>query len=67
MNRTTGIVLAVVGLVVLLLGLYPSHLLGRFNGVGGLGGGHTVPDLSVVIGAVALVTGIYSLLRQRPA
>ena len=67
MNRPTGIILAVGGLVVLLLGLYPSHLLGRFNGVGALGGGHTLPDLSVVVGAVALVMGIYGLLRRSPA
>jgi hypothetical protein len=67
MNRLTGVILAILGLVLLVAGLYPSGLLGRLNGVGGFGGGNNTADILVIVGAVALVIGIFSLLRRQQA
>ena len=66
MNRITASILAVIGLVVMVLGLYPSGLLGRLNGVGSFGG-HTTADVMVVVGVVVLAAGIYSVIRRPPA
>ena len=67
MNRLTGVILAILGLVLLVAGLYPSNMFGRLHGVGGFGSGHNTGDILVIVGAVALVIGIFSLLRRQQA
>jgi hypothetical protein len=67
MNRLTGVILVILGLVLLVGGLYPSNMFGRLNGVGALGGGNNTADILVIVGAVALVIGIFSLLRRQQA
>ena len=65
MNRGIGVVLVLVGIVVTLLGLYPSGLFGKFHGVGGFSSGHNAADVAVVVGVVLLVAGVYSLVRRQ--
>ena len=67
MNRLTGVILVILGLVLLVGGLYPSRLLGRLHGVDSFGGGHNTGDILVIVAAVALVIGIFSLLRRQQA
>lgn len=66
MSRAVAAILAVVGLIVLAVGLYPSGLLGRLNGVGGFSD-HKSADVVVVLGAILLVVGIYSMIRRPSA
>ena len=40
MYRLTGVILAILGVVLVVGGLYPSGLLGRLHGVGGFNSGH---------------------------
>jgi hypothetical protein len=67
MNRLTGIILAILGLVLLVGGLYPSGLLGRLHGVGSFSGGHRTADILVFVGAVAVVVGLTLRVPSRPS
>jgi hypothetical protein len=58
MNRTTGIILAVLGLI----GIVLTFVV--FNGLGGIGAGHNKADASFVLGVILLVVGIYAMLRK---
>jgi hypothetical protein len=58
MNRTTGIVLAVLGLIGIVLAFVV------FNGLGGLGGGHNKADASFAVGVILLVVGIFAMMRK---
>jgi len=70
MHRLTGVILAILGVVLLVGGLYPSGLLlgrlGRLNGVGKFGG-HGTGDILVFVGAVALVVGMTLRVPSRPS
>jgi protein-S-isoprenylcysteine O-methyltransferase Ste14 len=57
MNRTVGIVLAVLGLI----GIVLAFLV--FNGLGGLGAGHNKADASLALGVILLVVGMLLLVR----
>ena len=65
MNRGTGIVLAVVGLIVLLLGVIPTGLFGKLNGIGI--GGHNTADVVAVVGLIVLVIGVLGMMRRQSA
>ena len=67
MNRLTGVILVILGLVLLVGGLYPSGLLGRLHGVGGFSSGHRTADVLVFVGAVALVVGMTLRVPSRPS
>jgi hypothetical protein len=73
MHRLTGVILAILGVVLLVGGLYPSGLLlgrlgrlGRLNGVGNFGG-HGTAGILVFVGAVALVIGMTLRVPSRPS
>ena len=70
MYRLTGIVLAILGTVLVVGGLYPSGALlgrlGRLNGVGSFGS-HGTADVLVFVGAVALVVGLTLRVPSRPS
>lgn len=57
MNRTTGIVLAVIGIIGIVLAFTV------FNGVGSPGSGHNKADLSLVVGVILLIVGAVFALR----
>jgi hypothetical protein len=61
MNRTTGIVLAVIGIIAIVLAFVV------FNGVGGLGAGHNKADLSFAVGVILLIVGAVFALRGNAA
>jgi hypothetical protein len=67
MYRLTGVTLAILGVVLMVGGLYPSGLLGRLHGVGGFNSGHRTADLLVLVGAVALVIGLTLRVPTRPS
>jgi hypothetical protein len=67
MYRLTGAILAILGVVLVVGGLYPSGLLGRLHGVGGFNSGHRTADLLVLVGAVALVIGLTLRVPSRPS
>ncbi len=67
MYRLTGVILAILGVVLVVGGLYPSGLLGRLHGVGGFTSGHRTADLLVLLGAVALVIGLTLRVPTRPS
>jgi predicted phage tail protein len=67
MNRLTGVILVILGLVLVVGGLYPSGLFGRLHGVGAFSSGNNTADILVIVGAVALVIGIFSLLSRQQA
>jgi len=66
MYRLTGLILAILGVVLIVGGLVPSGLLGRLHGVGGFNSGHRTADLVVLLGAVALVIGLTLRVPSRP-
>ncbi len=70
MYRLTGLILAILGVVLIVGGLvpsgFPSGLLGRLHGVGGFNSGHRTADLVVLLGAVALVIGLTLRVPSRP-
>jgi hypothetical protein len=61
MQRLTGLILVILGVVLLAGGLFPSGLLlgrlGRLIGVGSFSA-HGIADVLVFVGAVALVVGV---------
>jgi hypothetical protein len=67
MYRLTGLILAILGVVLIVGGLVPSGLLGRLHGVGGFNSGHRTADLLVLVGAVALVVGLTLRVPSRPS
>ena len=67
MYRLTGVILVILGVVLVVGGLYPSGLLGRLHGVGGFNSGHRTADLLVLLGAVALVVGLTLRVPTRPS
>ena len=67
MYRLTGVILTILGVVLVVGGLYPSGLLGRLHGVGGFNSGHRTADLLVLLGAVALVIGLTLRVPTRPS
>jgi len=67
MYRLTGVILTILGVVLVVGGLYPSGLLGRLHGVGGFNSGHRTADLLVLLGAVALVIGLTLRVPSKPS
>jgi hypothetical protein len=66
MYRLTGVILAILGVVLVVGGLYPSGLLGRLHGVGSFSG-HRTADVLVIVGAVVLVVGLTLRIPSRPS
>jgi hypothetical protein len=58
MNRTTGIVLAVLGIIGIVLAFVV------FNGLGSLGAGHNKADVSFAVGVILLLVGIFAMMRK---
>jgi hypothetical protein len=67
MSRGVAVVLAIVGLIVAALAVYPSGLFGKLHGIGGFGSGHNSADVALIVGVILLVLGVYGLVRGRPA
>ncbi len=65
MNRMTGIILAVVGVILAILAVIPTNLMGRLNGVGG--SGHYTADAVLALGVVLLIVGIFGMMRSKSA
>lgn len=59
MNRMTGIILAVLGVVAIVV----AYVV--FNGVGG--GGHYKADASAALGVVLVLVGLFAMMRKQAA
>ncbi len=63
MNRITGALAALLGLIAILAGAIPSGLLGRLNGLGT--SSHLTADVVAGVGVLLLLAGAYGLLRRK--
>ena len=61
MNRTTGIVLVVIGIIGIVLAFVV------FNGVGTPGAGHNKADAAFAVGVILLIVGAVFALRGNAA
>ncbi len=62
MKRITGAFAAVLGLLAIIAGAFPSGLFGRLNGLGT--GSNLTADAVAGVGVLLLLAGAFQLLRR---